>query len=213
MVVNSHYINRKKVKKRKKEKLQSLLLSPNMSINKYVSRIRSYLKMHLFFRLGCTQLAHVPQATAVQFLHSLSLQTSWRFLYWNAFVYVPVLRIHNILALLRIREPCLWLMDLYWYQDHAIFFIDLQDDNQKIIFQNSYYFLKIHIHQFLKAKVSTRTHKTVGIKAFLTILHDKRRIRINTSDKRIRIREAQKHKDRTDTDPTQISTLPTNIVK
>jgi hypothetical protein len=37
MVVNSHYINRKKVKKRKKEKLQSLLLSPNMSINKYVS--------------------------------------------------------------------------------------------------------------------------------------------------------------------------------
>jgi hypothetical protein len=45
---------------------------------------------------------------------------------------------------------------------------------------------------FFKDKKSKRSHKTVGIKVFLTILLD---------DRRIRIQEAQKHTDPTDLDP------------
>jgi hypothetical protein len=43
----------------------------------------------------------------------------------------------------------------------------------------SYYFLKLHLHHFLKIK-SQISHKTDRIKAFLTILREDRRIRIRT---------------------------------
>ncbi len=50
---------------------------------------------------------------------------------------------------------------------------------------------------FFKGKKSKRSHKTVEIKVFLTILLNDRRIRIRISDKWIRIwiQEAQKHED------------------
>jgi hypothetical protein len=52
--------------------------------------------------------------------------------------------------------------------DPAIFVIDLQDANKKLIKKSfsAYYFLKIHLHH----KKSKRSHKTVGIKVFLTFL-------------------------------------------
>jgi len=52
--------------------------------------------------------------------------------------------------------------------DTDIFVIDLQDANKKLIFYisfSAYYFLKVHLHLFSKI----RSHKTVGIKVFLTI--------------------------------------------
>jgi hypothetical protein len=64
---------------------------------------------------------------------------------------------------------------------------------------SAYYCLKVHLHNFPKIKVK-KSHKIVGIKVFLLFLHDDRRIRIqsHTSDKWIRIREAQKHVDPVD---------------
>jgi hypothetical protein len=56
--------------------------------------------------------------------------------------------------------------------DPAIFVIDLQDANKKLIFKKSFsacYFLKVHFQHFLKDIKSKRSHKTVGIKVFLTI--------------------------------------------
>ncbi len=50
-------------------------------------------------------------------------------------------------------DPCLWLMDPDW--DPAIFVIDLQHANKKLIFWNSfsaYYFLKVHLHHFSTKK-------------------------------------------------------------
>ncbi len=48
----------------------------------------------------------------------------------------------------------------------------------------AYYFLKVHLHHFSQDKKSYRSHKTVGIKVFLTVLLDERRIRIcNTKRK------------------------------
>ncbi len=64
-------------------------------------------------------------------------------------------------------DPWLWLMD----PDPAIFVIDLQDANQKLIYKKKFsadYFLKVQLHYFSKIK-SKRNHKTVGIKVFLTI--------------------------------------------
>ncbi len=66
-------------------------------------------------------------------------------------------------------DPCLWLMDPDPDSDPepAIFVIDLQGANKKLNFLNffsAYYFLKVHLH-----KKSKRSHKTVGIKVFLTI--------------------------------------------
>jgi hypothetical protein len=55
--------------------------------------------------------------------------------------------------------------------DPAIFVIDLQDANKKIIKKkcfSAYYFLKVHLHNFSKIKPK-RSYKTVGIKVFLTI--------------------------------------------
>jgi hypothetical protein len=53
--------------------------------------------------------------------------------------------------------------------DRAIFVIDLQDANKKLIKKKSsaYYFLKVHLHNFSKNKKSKRSH--TGIKVFLTI--------------------------------------------
>ncbi len=71
---------------------------------------------------------------------------------------------------------------------------------QKTNLKNSfsaYYFFKVRYPTFIsffKDKKSKRSHKTVGIKVFFTFLLDDRRIRI-------RIQEAQKHKDPTDPDP------------
>jgi hypothetical protein len=53
--------------------------------------------------------------------------------------------------------------------DTAIFMIDLQDDNKKLIKKKSfsvYYFLKVT--SFFKDKKSKRSHKTIKIKVFLT---------------------------------------------
>jgi hypothetical protein len=55
--------------------------------------------------------------------------------------------------------------------DPAILVIDLQDAT-KHQFKKSlsaYYFLKVHLYHFSKIKKSKRSHKTVGIKVFLTI--------------------------------------------
>jgi hypothetical protein len=47
---------------------------------------------------------------------------------------------------------------------------------------------KVHLHHFSKIKSHNKSHKTVGIKVFLTVLLDGRRIRIRTSDYWIQIR-------------------------
>jgi hypothetical protein len=55
----------------------------------------------------------------------------------------------------------------------AIFVIDLQDANKKIIKKKrifAHYFLKVpYIYIFFKDKKSKRSHNAVGIKVFLTI--------------------------------------------
>jgi hypothetical protein len=54
--------------------------------------------------------------------------------------------------------------------DPAIFIIDLQDTNKKLIKKKSfpaYYFLKVHLHNF--SKIKSQKKVTVEIKAFLTI--------------------------------------------
>jgi hypothetical protein len=55
--------------------------------------------------------------------------------------------------------------------DPAICVIDFQDANKKLNFFNifsAYYFLNVHLHNFLKKKVK-KSNKIVGIKVFLTI--------------------------------------------
>jgi hypothetical protein len=58
--------------------------------------------------------------------------------------------------------------------DPAIFVIDLQDANKKLILKSSsaFYFLKVHLRHFSKIKSQkevTKCHKTVGIKVVLSI--------------------------------------------
>jgi hypothetical protein len=55
--------------------------------------------------------------------------------------------------------------------DPAIFAIDLQKANKKIIFMKFFclYLFKGTFTSFFKDKKSKRSHKTVGIKVFLTI--------------------------------------------
>jgi len=67
--------------------------------------------------------------------------------------------------------------------DHAIFVIDLQDGKKNNLKQ----FFRLLLFEdtstsFFNDKKSKRSHKTVGINVFLTILLDDRRIRIHTSD-------------------------------
>ena len=64
---------------------------------------------------------------------------------------------------------CLGLTDPESDPDPAIFVSDLQDAYKKLLFSKvffAYYFFKV---SFFKDKKSKRSHKTVGIKIFLTI--------------------------------------------
>jgi hypothetical protein len=73
--------------------------------------------------------------------------------------------------------------------------------------QKKYFFLLLFedvFTSFIKDKKPKRSHKTLGIEVFLTILNYWRiriRIRIHTSDYWIRIREPQKNLDPVDPDP------------
>ncbi len=54
-------------------------------------------------------------------------------------------------------DPCLRLMEPDSDPDPAIFVIDLQDANKKLIFVkklsfSAYYFMKVHLHHFSKIK-------------------------------------------------------------
>jgi hypothetical protein len=82
--------------------------------------------------------------------------------------------------------------------DPAIFAIDLQDANTKLIKKkiffsfSAYYFLKVHLHHFSKIKSQKEVTKQEESRFFLLFSLD---------DRRIRIQEAQKHMDPTDPDP------------
>jgi hypothetical protein len=69
--------------------------------------------------------------------------------------------------------------------DPAIFVIDLQDVNKKLIKKKQFLHITFEgtFTSFFKDKKSERSHKTVEIKVFLTVLLNDRRIRL-----RIRIR-------------------------
>ncbi len=63
----------------------------------------------------------------------------------------------------------------------------------------AFYFLKPHLHYFLKIKLSSRCHKTVEIKArffLLCLLDDGRRIRIRTNNDGSGSGRSKQHKDR-----------------
>jgi hypothetical protein len=68
-------------------------------------------------------------------------------------------------------DPCLLLIDLDADPDPVIFDIDSQDINKKNFKQH--FFCLLHFEDkltsFFKDKKSKRSHKAVGIKAFLTI--------------------------------------------
>ncbi len=77
--------------------------------------------------------------------------------------------------------------------DLAIFVIDLQDANKKLVFLmgfSGYYFLKVHLHHFSKTKSHQDVTKQQESTLFLLFFLDDRRIRPP-----IRIQEAQKHTD------------------
>jgi hypothetical protein len=62
-------------------------------------------------------------------------------------------------------DPCIWLMDPDPDPDPAIFIIDLQDANKKLILKKSfsaYYFLKVHtgIYHFSKIKCQKKSKKS-----------------------------------------------------
>jgi len=63
--------------------------------------------------------------------------------------------------------------------DLAIFIIDLQDANKELIFLKLFFILLFEgtFTSFFKPKKSKRSHKTLEIKVFLTILLYDRRIR------------------------------------
>jgi hypothetical protein len=44
--------------------------------------------------------------------------------------------------------------------DPAIFVIDLQDTNKKLIFFSAYHFLKVHLHNFSKIKSKKKTQNS-----------------------------------------------------
>jgi hypothetical protein len=76
----------------------------------------------------------------------------------------------------------------------AIFVTDLQNSFKKKFFCLLLTEGTVHFHNFSKIKSQKAVKKTVGIRFFLLFLIDDRRIRIRirTSDKRIRIQEAQR---------------------
>jgi hypothetical protein len=77
-----------------------------------------------------------------------------------------VLRIHDILV------EWIWIL----------LFSSLTFKAKKFFFSflsfSTYYFLKVHLHHFSKIKKAKRSHKTVEIMVFLTILLHDRRFRI-----------------------------------
>jgi hypothetical protein len=69
--------------------------------------------------------------------------------------------------------------------DPAIFVIDLQDANKKLIFLKSlsaYYFLNVHLHHFSKIESLKEVTKQYKSRYFLLFLLDDRRIRIRILD-------------------------------
>jgi hypothetical protein len=64
-------------------------------------------------------------------------------------------------------DPCLWLMELD--PDLAIFVIDFQDANKKLLNKKRYLLITIgrYIYIIFKDKKSKRNLKAVGIKVFL----------------------------------------------
>ena len=93
-------------------------------------------------------------------------------------------------------DPYLWLMD----PDSVTFVSDLQVVKKNYPKFFCLLLFKGTFTSFFTGKRSKRSHKTIWIKVFLLFLLDERRIRIHTSDKWIRIREAQKHVDPVDPD-------------
>ncbi len=85
--------------------------------------------------------------------------------------------------------------------DPAIFVINLQDANKKLLKFFAYYFWR-YIYIIFKDKKSKRSHKAVGIKFILLFLPDDRRIQ-----------EAKKHVDPVDPDPQQISDMDHHVSK
>jgi hypothetical protein len=71
-------------------------------------------------------------------------------------------------------DPCLGLIDPDSDPDPdadpdpAIFVIDLQHANKKLIITKFFCLLLLHLH-FFKDKKPKRSHKAVGIEAFITI--------------------------------------------
>ncbi len=119
-----------------------------------------------------------------------------------------MLRIHDILVWIRIRfriRGSMPLMD----PDPAIFGIDLQDANKKLIKKKSfsaYYCFMVYLHHFSKIKKSKRSHKIVEIKVSLLFLSNNRRIRI-------RIQEVRKHVDQVGPDPVDPDPDPQHSLK
>ena len=93
----------------------------------------------------------------------------------------PVFRIHDIWFGSGSADPCLWLMDPD--PNPAIFVIDLQDTNKKLIWKKSfpaYYSLRVHLHHFSKIKSPKEVTKQQESRFFLLLLLDDRRIRIRS---------------------------------
>ncbi len=66
--------------------------------------------------------------------------------------------------------------------DPAIFDIDLQDANKKRIEKKYAFYFFSNLYITFKDKKSKWFKKILGIKVFLTIFHDDRRIRIQNFD-------------------------------
>ena len=78
--------------------------------------------------------------------------------------FIPVLRIHDILELIRV---CIRGSMPLTNVSGSCYFLNLQDANKKITLKkfSAQYFLKVHLHYFSKIK----SHKIAGIKVFLTV--------------------------------------------
>ncbi len=109
---------------------------------------------------------------------TLGLYTFSHLLFW---MYLTVLRIHDILVRIRIQihgsmpltngsRSGSWYFR-HWPSRHQ------QETNFNKYF-SAYCFLKVHLRYFLKIKRQKRSHKTVGMKFFLLSLLDDRRTRI-----------------------------------
>jgi hypothetical protein len=100
-------------------------------------------------------------------------------------------------------DPFLCLMEPDPHPDPAIFVIDLQDANKKLIKKKFICLLLFErtFASFFEDKKSKRSHETVRIKVFLIILFDNRwmiegsRTRNHTSDLLIRIRNTANNND------------------